>query len=414
MYDVYQHLPGIAQGVLATVLAGLPLWLMTSSHPRSPDPLPVVEAVPPRPASSRFSGRLSSRTSLKNPSPVTPTSLAISGGSRSVSLIIGVHTSADITPQEQYRLISQRFRPPSNPGSDFRVTAEIKEGSWSPESLQVLGKELNSLREEVGIQRWRKMTILLPTVELPPGAVRQIVVALPHLESLIWQGHRQQLPQWSFFNEVSSRSSVSTLPSLTSLILRCDISIEDCAFLLLQATSVTHFEIHTLRDVDPVLPKASFGILLGHHPRPYLETLIISSSCTASIGPMLDHFDFPRLQKINFDLSGYAPNFDAGFSTIYWRNLNEVRLRCDMTTDTSHLIRDRCGYGTIHSHIITRNLSSKRNAETLAPSSPRIRTGAELMQAFPFIEATLGMDQGVPASMTVRRGHGSAVVSLVQ
>ncbi|KAF8149939.1 hypothetical protein B0H34DRAFT_169310 [Crassisporium funariophilum] len=419
MPNVYQR---FLQGLIATIsdLAVGPLWLMTRGRSQ---PNPRLEAVPSSSQSSRSSGRIprQTRSSIKKPFPApTPVSpIAITGGSRSISISIGEQTTAvDIPTEQQYQILSERLLPPTDLDSDFEVTTNVQDESWSPESLQMLGQELNRLREEVGVERWQKMTVLLPTVELPPGAVNKIVLALPNLKSLTWTGHRQQLQQWSLFNPPSPFSSVSSLPHLTSLTLHSEISTEDCGFLLSNATSVTHFEVHTLADVDSVLPKPRLSILLGKSTMANLETLILSSSRVSSVGPMLDHFNFPKLRKIAFDFSRNKPDFDYDFTTIEWRELKEVRLRCDMSTEASRTIRDRCGDGTVHSHEVTRSLASFRDTEAPAASSPRLRTGEELLRDFPFIAATIGIDRGdfpsLPASRMVRPGHGSAVVSLVQ
>ncbi|GLB42435.1 hypothetical protein LshimejAT787_1104500 [Lyophyllum shimeji] len=413
MPNVY-HL--LLRGLLDTFvdLLVVPLWHLTRNRPQAS---PQLEAVPSHSSSSRPRQIIpQTRSSLKNPSP-TPVSVspvAITGGPRSVSVTIGEHTSAaNTTAEEQYQILSKRLLPLNDLGSGFEVTARIQGDSWSTESLQMLGQELNRLREEVGVQRWQNMTVVLPTVELAPEAASDILLHLPHLKSLTWTGHRQQLRQWSLFTDPSRLSSVSSLPHLTSLTLHAEISTEDCGFLLSHAASITHFEVHTVADVGSVLPAPPLGVILGQRTMFHLESLIISSSRVSSIGPMLDHFSFPNLRKIAFDFSRNKPDFDKDFSTIDWQNLKEVRLRCDMSPQTSHTIRRRCGWNTVHSHEVTRNLASFPDSRSRSTASPPLKTGSELLSDFPFIAATIGLDDD-EASRTVRPGHGSAVVTLVR
>ncbi|KAG6888343.1 hypothetical protein C0995_009090 [Termitomyces sp. Mi166 len=209
-----------------------------------------------------------------------------------------------------------------------KITAKmISDENWSEDGLQTLGQSLARLsKADIGkLHRCNWLSVDLPkTRRLPLGTAPDTSLALPELKRLFWRSHRNQLPLL--------RPEIS-LGNITSLTLRCNISTRDCAFLLLKgAQTLTTVNVWTVFDdetrsvlPDPGLNSSELVTMVS------LTFLTIASAC--DISPLLNHFDFPGLKKINFDISDYIPHFAEDFKTIVWENLQETWLKCDFSRD---------------------------------------------------------------------------------
>ncbi|KAH0583101.1 hypothetical protein H2248_010987 [Termitomyces sp. 'cryptogamus'] len=78
--------------------------------------------------------------------------------------------------------------------------------------------------EEIGLEFWTKLTIVLPTIELPYEANSPSLLPLDgskNLHCLIWTGHRRRL-------RIVAAARIYLPPFLTMLHLTCDLSVAIC------------------------------------------------------------------------------------------------------------------------------------------------------------------------------------------
>ncbi|KAG6830474.1 hypothetical protein H0H87_008047 [Tephrocybe sp. NHM501043] len=218
----------------------------------------------------------------------------------------------------------------------LRITVSmIADDNWSEKGLETLGDGLARLAKAdvAKNHRCNWLSVILPRARPPPlGAAPDTLLTLPALKRLYWHTHRFQLP---LLHPETSFSNI------TSLYMRCNITTRDCAFLLTKCpATLTTATFRTLFDdaTKSVLPDPTIdpGKLVTMAS---LTFLTIRATC--NIGPMLNQFDLPRLQKVNFDILVYMPHFTEDFKTIQWQNLQETSLKCDFSRDDPRWIEAR-------------------------------------------------------------------------
>ncbi|KAG6864059.1 hypothetical protein C0991_000491 [Blastosporella zonata] len=231
----------------------------------------------------------------------------------------------------------------------FKITVRmLTDQHWCEKGLQEIGQGLARLaKADVGkVYRCNWLSVFLPTSKrLPVGTAAGTVLALPVLKRLYWSSHRNQLPL------LSPETSFS---NITSLSLRCNISTQDCAFLLMKgAATLTTVNIWNLFDdaSKSVLPHPAID---PSEPVTMSSLTFMTISSTSNLGPMLNQFEFPRLQKVNFDISVYIPHFKHDFQTIPWGSLQETWLKCDFSRDDPKWIEactERANPRGYHNHV---------------------------------------------------------------
>ncbi|KAG6896191.1 hypothetical protein C0992_009764 [Termitomyces sp. T32_za158] len=200
----------------------------------------------------------------------------------------------------------------------FDISAEYRTGSW-PLGLgfQRLGEFLAFLDdEEIGFERWHRLTISLPDLELPYDILSSPMLplnAFTNLRDLIWKGHRKQLlASWLPL-------SPSVLETLNTLEIQCDIALQDCCYLLYHCTNLQNV---TLKIIQKALAHESvFGFVVpsGHTSRPLEYLCLVSDD---DIGPLLRPFNFPLLRHIDFRL-GY-PTWSTLSDLMIWKTLEKA------------------------------------------------------------------------------------------
>ncbi|KAG6876160.1 hypothetical protein C0993_005296, partial [Termitomyces sp. T159_Od127] len=218
----------------------------------------------------------------------------------------------------------------------FEITAEFRKGQW-PLGLgfQRLGEFLVFLdNEEIGFERWHKLTVSLPDLELPYDIISSPKLplnAFTNLRDLTWRGHRKQLlASWLPL-------SPSVLQTLHTLEIQCDIAMKDCCYLLYHGINLQKV---TLKIIQKALAHESiFGFIApsGHTSRPLEYLCLVSDD---DIGPLLRPFDLPFLRHIDFDL-GY-PTWSTFADLRIWKTLETVHMKGEIAIVDSRWIISQC------------------------------------------------------------------------
>jgi len=274
------------------------------------------------------------------PPPFRPPNVEITGCPGSISIKLGENAAAThLTPVEQLHFLSRSLFVPGEP---FKVVAGFEIGAWSKYGgFCNLGQYLDVLGDEVSFKHWEALTIRLPNDDLLYDMTYQIPeYALENLRHLDWSGHREQLANsWLPFTP-------PLLQSLSTLVIMCNIALEDCSCLFLFGKQLNHFELHSIQPgVDPILLDKPAETDPKDRERLYLETLTLTS--LQDINPLLSLFRFPALSAISFNL--WYPTTDLVALPINWENLKKVTLR-NISDDDSRQIEEACGADTRHEH----------------------------------------------------------------
>ncbi|KNZ73592.1 hypothetical protein J132_10840 [Termitomyces sp. J132] len=210
-------------------------------------------------------------------------------------------------------------------------------GGWPLEfGFRRLGEFLAALAyAKIPFESWTELTIDLPMkLELPYDETLSLVPldTLTNLRSLKWKGHRQQLRRsWLPFTP-------SVLQSIHILHLTCDLSLEDCSYILYHSISLKELiilRIHRDLATYPVLAFNAFGVRVR---RPCLESLMLTSD--ENIDTLMEPFDFPALRHIEFHLT--YPTLATFNSLDIWKNVQTGKLDCKyISEDDANWIRDQ-------------------------------------------------------------------------
>ncbi|KAG5641326.1 hypothetical protein DXG03_005483 [Asterophora parasitica] len=247
----------------------------------------------------------------------------------------------------------------------FHIVGQLGTGDWSAvEGFKILGQYLRMLSEDIPYAQWDNLTLSLPNEAMDYSWLPTVLFSapdpLPHLENLktlTWSGHRQQLTDsWMPFTP-------ALLKSLTTLDITCEITINDCFYLLLHCKKVTTFTLQTIveRKVDSSDAsgiESVFGTELSlaevkSIERSHLRSLTLASS--QDIAPLLQPFKFPSLHEVDFNLS-YKNALEAIKESLLWAQFTKVDLQGMMEGVDFIWVQERCQPGALHRHIHVRNL----------------------------------------------------------
>ncbi|KAH0582898.1 hypothetical protein H2248_010800 [Termitomyces sp. 'cryptogamus'] len=219
----------------------------------------------------------------------------------------------------------------------FEITGEFTGTAHWPPGLgfQRLGEFLLFLgNEQMGYERWHKLTISLPDIELPydgPSLPILPLDAFTNLLHLTWKGHRKQLV-------VSWLPLVpSVLRTLTTLEIQCDIALQDCCYLLYHGRNLKKV---TLKIIQKDLAHEQ---VLGFFTPPVCTNRPLEDLCLVSdddIGPLLRPFNFPSLHCISFTLGYLAWSTLADLKI--WKTLQKIHIKGHFTDEDCDWIRFQC------------------------------------------------------------------------
>ncbi|KAG6825786.1 hypothetical protein H0H92_002439 [Tricholoma furcatifolium] len=147
---------------------------------------------------------------------------------------------------------------------------------------------------------------------------------------LQWQGHRTQLcKSWCPISPL-----VST--SLTSLVICCEISLQDCAYILFHFDRLQMLRVQSIVKELSKEPTFPFDMRTIYVDRPELDCLILKSD--DDIGPLFLHFTFPSLQRITCVLS--YPTIGTFDGIDIWQNVRSADIRCYVTTEDGEWLQN--------------------------------------------------------------------------
>ncbi|KAH0583127.1 hypothetical protein H2248_011013 [Termitomyces sp. 'cryptogamus'] len=223
---------------------------------------------------------------------------------------------------------------------NFQVTAKFVTGHW-PLGLgfQRLGEFLTFLgNEEIVYERWCKLTISLPDLELPYNMLSLPILpldALTNLRHLTWKGHRKQLlTSWLPLLP-------SILQTLTTLKIQCDIALQDCYYLLYHGVNLENVTLKIIQKGLSHEPVFSSIVSSGCMSRPLEYLCVVSDD---NIEPLLRPFTFPSLHHIDFTL-GYPLHSTLADLRI-WKTLETICLSGDILLRNHDWIRSQCSATT--------------------------------------------------------------------
>ena len=183
-------------------------------------------------------------------------------------------------------------------GAPFTVVTAIviDEEDWTVGNLSIFLLGLARLWDNDRHSRCQSISIQLPTQQLDGATTLLQSTQLPllpgYVKDVFWGGHRDLLPYFLLHqgNQISLRT----------LILHCEISREDCLFLLLSGRSALRkFKVHYVRDgLEQVFPypRWEYGPTL-----PELVSLgIVGRECAVAD---IVTYHYPRLQELHISHS---------------------------------------------------------------------------------------------------------------
>ncbi|KAG6827167.1 hypothetical protein H0H87_005381 [Tephrocybe sp. NHM501043] len=226
----------------------------------------------------------------------------------------------------------------SEPDEPFWVSAKFGDiGEWPLElGFRRLGEFIAFVARGVPCERWIRLEIELPVVELPYDPSATVITipleALKNLQRLKWTGHRHQLSaSWLPFTP-------SFVQLLTNLDLTCNLALRDCTYILSHGTSlkkVIFDRIYKGFSDEPILPFEPSGVCAD---RPCLESLTLTSD--DDIGPLMEPFRFTSLHHITFHLS--YPTMSTFYHLDIWKTIQTGFIDCFITEQDRRWIHDQC------------------------------------------------------------------------
>ncbi|KAG6895487.1 hypothetical protein C0995_012581 [Termitomyces sp. Mi166 len=180
-------------------------------------------------------------------------------------------------------------------------------------------------------RRCENLVVDLPTDQLRPGLPTPSLIPLPphQLKSIVWTGHHNQL---SLFFSQRLPSSINTL------LLRCEVSLNDCERLLYWGrNSLRKFEVDYIRmDVEDAL---SGHVGMEMHMN-YLTSFSVFANC--DIFRLFERWHYPRLRDlhiVNSKPQEQESEVEKYFLTISPLQLISIQLRCAMTEEEQDWLR---------------------------------------------------------------------------
>ncbi|KAG5644116.1 hypothetical protein DXG03_009135 [Asterophora parasitica] len=236
-------------------------------------------------------------------------------------------------------------------GPMFRVEGELDTGDWSAaEGFKMLGQWLGTLSETIPYAHWEDLKLRLPNQPIDCSVLPTVRFAgfepLPNLENLktlTWSGHRRQLKDsWMPFTP-------DLLQSLTILNITCDITIDDCFYLLLHCKKITTFTLQTIvqrkinnadvSGIEPVFGRDLSGAQDQEIELSHLRSLTLASA--QDIAPLFRPFKFTSLRAIDFNLS-YDGSLKDIKESIPWAELKRVHLGGRVRRTDVTWVKSRC------------------------------------------------------------------------
>ncbi|KNZ74553.1 hypothetical protein J132_06507 [Termitomyces sp. J132] len=232
-------------------------------------------------------------------------------------------------------------------GHAFTVVAKYGALTWTTDNMSVFLGGLVTLWTHDHHRRCQELSVDLPTDETELlTAIRPLTPLLPQqLKAVAWKGHHNQFEV--FFSQ-------QLPPSLGTLILRCQVSLDDCERLLYSGrNSLRKFDVHYIgRGVEDVLQ----GQIENHASMDCLKS--ISLVADWDIFRMFEYFHYPKLRKLHITNSKPRLDFQKGhfevkryFANILRSELTSTQLYCTMTQDEKDWLdkfrgKDDAGYMT--------------------------------------------------------------------
>ncbi|KAG6828859.1 hypothetical protein H0H92_006566 [Tricholoma furcatifolium] len=177
------------------------------------------------------------------------------------------------------------------------------------------------------------LQIYLPRVALLYDGKREPPIPLDlfkDINKLKWQGHRDQLCE--------SWIPISPLvfPSLRDLHLSCEISLQDCAYILFHFDRLWGLSVDAIEKELSREPRFPSLHRTTHIDRPELHSLALGSD--DDIGPLFQQFTFPSLQNIVLNLR--YPTIGTFDGLDIWPNIQTGRVDGYATKEDVEWIRN--------------------------------------------------------------------------
>ncbi|KAG6825630.1 hypothetical protein H0H92_003005 [Tricholoma furcatifolium] len=177
---------------------------------------------------------------------------------------------------------------------------------------------------------FHELKLVLPTdiaLRYDPTACPPIPPrALLHLRHLTWAGHPVQL--LSSFVPLSP----ALLENLETLSIHCNMTLDDCIYILYHAKRIKKFDIHTIKrpsQAQTVFPLNSLGVpSQGIFICPVEDLQLRSED---EYGPLFERFRFPFLRHLKiFGWNAHWMHLSAlcGMEALNWEALETLRASC--------------------------------------------------------------------------------------
>ncbi|KAG6808188.1 hypothetical protein H0H92_005105 [Tricholoma furcatifolium] len=215
----------------------------------------------------------------------------------------------------------------------YPITPKVKDATSPSRRLPSQTTLIAALDEVESFIGETALQILLPDVALLYDDKLESPLPLnlfKDIRDLQWQGHRAQL--------CKSWIPISPLvfPSLTSLIMCCEISLQDCAYILFHFDRLHMLKVKSIVKELSREPRLPYNMRRMHVDRPELNCLVLESD--DDIGPLFLHFTFPSLQLFHCVLS--YPTIGTFDGIDICPNVRSAYIRCYATTEDGEWLQN--------------------------------------------------------------------------